>query len=191
MTWRTGARSFPLIAAKVSRTARLSSRWVLSGAISCLRGDGPPVAPGDLALEIPVDCPLLIIEGDGARRREVAHLIDTLIWVQADEREAGRRAAARVADPPAADLASKAFDGAPFDEGGWMAEERPFNTAQRTWERADIIVCGTLETPTTRALRSSSHRLRLHPLIRALAQDPGPRELNRLGSSATQAHAGR
>ena len=28
------------------------------------------------------------------RGREVAHLIDTVIWVQADEREAGRRAAA-------------------------------------------------------------------------------------------------
>lgn len=26
-----------------------------------------------------------------------------------------------------------------------MAEEIPFNTAQRTWERADLIVCGTPE----------------------------------------------
>jgi hypothetical protein len=78
-------------------------------------------------------------------RREAAHLIDTLIWVQADEREAGRRAAARAANPPAADLANMAVDGAPFDEAGWMAEEIPFNAAQRTWERADIIVCGTPE----------------------------------------------
>ncbi len=30
---------------------------------------------------------------------------------------------------------------------GWMAEEIPFNAAQRTWERADIIVCGTPEIP--------------------------------------------
>jgi hypothetical protein len=36
---------------------------------------------------------------------------------------------------------------APFDEDGWMAEEIPFNTTQRTWERADIIVCGTPEIP--------------------------------------------
>ena len=28
-----------------------------------------------------------------------------------------------------------------------MAEERPFNAAQRTWERADIIICGTPEIP--------------------------------------------
>lgn len=28
-----------------------------------------------------------------------------------------------------------------------MAEEIPFNAAQRSWERADIVVCGTLEIP--------------------------------------------
>jgi hypothetical protein len=99
------------------------------------------------SIEVPARCPLLIIEGDGAGRREVAHLIDTLIWVQADEREAAQRSAARVANPPAADLANKAVDGAPFDEEGWMAEEIPFNAAQRTWERADLIVCGTPEIP--------------------------------------------
>jgi hypothetical protein len=97
------------------------------------------------SIEVPASCPLLIIEGDGAGRREVAHLIDTLIWVQADEREAARRSAARVANPPAADLANEAADGASFDEEGWMTEEIPFNAAQRTWERADIIVCGTPE----------------------------------------------
>ncbi len=99
------------------------------------------------SLEVPAGCPLLIIEGDGAGRREVAHLIDTLIWVQADEREAGRRAAARATNLPAADLANQAHDGAPIDQDGWMAEEIPFNTAQRTWERADLIVCGTPEIP--------------------------------------------
>jgi len=99
------------------------------------------------SLDVPAGCPLLIIEGDGAGRRAVSHLIDTLIWVQADEREAARRSAARAASPPAADLANKAVDGTPFDEDGWMAEEIPFNAAQRTWERADIIVCGTPEIP--------------------------------------------
>jgi hypothetical protein len=79
------------------------------------------------SLEVPAGCPLLIIEGDGAWPLEVAHLIDTVIWVQADEREAGRRAAARAADRPATDLANRAVGGAPFDEDGWMAEE---NTLQ-------------------------------------------------------------
>ena len=99
------------------------------------------------SVEVPIGCPLLIVEGDGAGRREVAHLIDTLIWVQADEREAVRRAVARAANRPPADLANGAVDGASFDEDGWMAEEIPFNTAQRTWERADIIVCGTPAIP--------------------------------------------
>jgi hypothetical protein len=99
------------------------------------------------SLDVPADCPLLIIEGDGAGRREVAHLIDRLIWVQADEREAARRSAARLANPPAADMANQAADGTPFDEAGWMAEEIPFNADQRTWERADLIVCGTPEIP--------------------------------------------
>lgn len=73
--------------------------------------------------------------------------MDTLIWVQADEREAARRSAARAANPPAADLVNKNVAGTAFDEEGWMAEEIPFNAAQRTWERADIIVCGTPEMP--------------------------------------------
>jgi hypothetical protein len=99
------------------------------------------------SIEVPAGCPLLIIEGDGAGRREVAHLVDTLIWVQADEREAARRSAARTADPPPGDLVNKAVTGTPFDEEGWMAEEIPFNAAQRTWERADIIICGTPQIP--------------------------------------------
>ena len=44
------------------------------------------------SIEIPATCALLVIEGDGAGRREVAHLLDALIWVQSDEREAERRA---------------------------------------------------------------------------------------------------
>jgi hypothetical protein len=52
------------------------------------------------SIEVPAGCPLLIIEGNGARRREAAHPINTLIWVQADEREAGRRSVARSAIGP-------------------------------------------------------------------------------------------
>jgi hypothetical protein len=99
------------------------------------------------SIEVPAGCPLLVIEGDGAGRREVTYLIDALIWVQSDEREAGRRALARAGNPDATDLANLPSDGSAPDEAGWMAEEIPFNTAQRTWERADIIVCGTPEIP--------------------------------------------
>lgn len=99
------------------------------------------------SIDVPAGCPLLIIEGDGAGRREVAHLIDALIWVQADEREAERRRLARDRDPDALDMANRPLGGLPLDHAGWMAEEIPFNAAQRTWERADVIVCGTPQIP--------------------------------------------
>ena len=89
------------------------------------------------SIEIPANSLLLVIEGDGAGRREVAGLIDALIWVQSDEREAERRALTRIGTP----------NGNPTIQAhrDWMAEEIPFNAAQRTWERADVIVCGTPE----------------------------------------------
>jgi hypothetical protein len=99
------------------------------------------------SLVVPPGCPLLIIEGDGAGRREVAHLIDALVWVQSDEREAERRRLGRDLNPDALDMANKALGRSAPDHAGWMAEEIPFNAAQRTWERADVIVCGTPEVP--------------------------------------------
>jgi hypothetical protein len=93
----------------------------------------------DGAIEVPAGCPLLIIEGDGAGRREVADLIDALIWVQSDEREAERRVLTRIGKPNEAPTMQHHRE--------WMAEEIPFNAAQRTWERADVIVCGTPEIP--------------------------------------------
>ncbi len=93
----------------------------------------------DGSIDVPAGCPLLIIEGDGAGRRGVAHLIDVLIWVQADEREAERRVLTRIGKPNEAPTIGHHHE--------WMAEEIPFNAAQRTWERADIIVCGTPEIP--------------------------------------------
>jgi hypothetical protein len=93
----------------------------------------------DGSIDVPIDCPLVIIEGDGAGRRDAAHLIDVLIWVQSDEREAERRILGRIGKP----------DEVPtmLAHREWMAEEIPFNAAERTWERADIIVCGTPEVP--------------------------------------------
>jgi RimJ/RimL family protein N-acetyltransferase len=89
------------------------------------------------AIEVPAGCPLLIVEGVGAARRESAHLTDAVIWVQADEPETERRNLARVGGP----------DGLPtvVDHRDWMAEEEPFLAGQRPWERADLVVCGTPE----------------------------------------------
>jgi hypothetical protein len=91
------------------------------------------------SFEVPADCPLLVVEGDGAGRQAVAGLIDFLIWVQSDEREAERRVLDRIGKPGEAPTLSHHHQ--------WMAEERPFNAAQRTWERADVIVCGTPQIP--------------------------------------------
>lgn len=87
------------------------------------------------SIDVPASCPLLIIEGVGAGRRETAHLVDALIWLQSDQRAAERRSLARVGQP-----------GGPRtvrDLREWMAEEEPFLADQKPWERAELIVAGT------------------------------------------------
>lgn len=91
------------------------------------------------AIEVPADCPLLIVEGVGAARRESAHLTDAAIWVQADERETERRSLARVGQPGGPQTARHLRD--------WMAEEIPFLAGQRPWDHAALIVCGTPRIP--------------------------------------------
>ena len=75
------------------------------------------------SIDVPAGCPLLVIEGDGAGRREVGHLIDALIWVQSDERVVVRRAWARAAHADAIDGANLPADGSPPDDAGWIARE--------------------------------------------------------------------
>jgi hypothetical protein len=87
------------------------------------------------AIEVPAGCPLLIVEGVGASRRETAHLIDAAIWVQADERETERRSLDRVGKPGQSPTVAA--------YRGWMAEEVPFLADERPWERADLVVGGT------------------------------------------------
>lgn len=91
------------------------------------------------SIDVPARCPLLIIEGVGAGRSEVSHLIDALVWVQANQQEAERRSLARVGQP-----------GGPRTIGdyrAWMAEEEPFLASQRPWDRADMLVAGTPQIP--------------------------------------------
>jgi hypothetical protein len=87
------------------------------------------------SIEVPTSCPLLIIEGVGAGRCEAAHLIDALVWVQSDQREAERRSLARVGQPGGPRTVRNLQE--------WMAEEEPFLAGQRPWERADLVVAGT------------------------------------------------
>ncbi|MGC4105570.1 MAG: hypothetical protein QM753_04335 [Thermomicrobiales bacterium] len=87
----------------------------------------------DGAIVVPAGCPLLVVEGVGASRKNLVPWIDHAVWVQSDIREAERRGIIRDGDTPEA----CAF----WDE--WMAEEIPFLADDRPWERAEVIVCGT------------------------------------------------
>jgi hypothetical protein len=87
------------------------------------------------AIEVPLACSLLIIEGVGAARRESADLTDAAIWVQADVQVTEQRNLARVGQPGGPATAEHLRD--------WMAEEIPFLAGERPWEHADLIACGT------------------------------------------------
>ena len=83
------------------------------------------------AIVVPGGVPLVIVEGVGAGRGELAEYFDALVWVQADAVEARRRGLERDG-PDSADFWAE-----------WQAAEDPFQAAQRPWERADLIVNGT------------------------------------------------
>ena len=87
------------------------------------------------AIEVPVGCRVLIVEGVGAGRSDLADLVDALVWVQSDVVEARRRGLIR----DGGDEAAEAF----WDE--WDAEEVPFLELHAPWARADLVVCGTPE----------------------------------------------
>jgi len=95
------------------------------------------------AIEVPACLDLVIVEGTGASQREVAPLVDTAIWVQADFAEAERRGIERdVAEGVNGDREQAiAF------WRDWMAAELRFLDEQRPWERADVIVAGTPAIP--------------------------------------------
>jgi hypothetical protein len=87
----------------------------------------------DGAIEVPCGARLLVVEGDGSSRRSLSPLLDGAVWVQSDVAEARRRGVER----DGADRAAEDF----WDE--WDREEVPFFAADRPWERADLVVCGT------------------------------------------------
>jgi hypothetical protein len=84
-------------------------------------------------VDVSPQAPLVIIEGVGASRRELSHLIDIAVWVQSDWLEAERRGLIRDGGD------AEALEG----WRAWEAEELPFLAADRPWERANVIVAGT------------------------------------------------
>ena len=87
----------------------------------------------DGAIEVAADAPLLIVEGVGCARRSLAPHYDRVLWVDTPAEVRAERDAVRVA----------AGEISPAGLRRWMAEEDPFQEAERTWERSDWIVAGT------------------------------------------------
>jgi hypothetical protein len=87
--------------------------------------------PGQI--DVSAHAPLVIVEGVGAARGELTHLLDAAIWVQSDFVEAERRAVTR--DGGDSTAAARWHE--------WMAEEVPFLATDRPWERATLIIAGT------------------------------------------------
>ena len=77
------------------------------------------------AIVVPTNIEVLVLEGVGASRDELAHLLDARLWVHSDLKEIDRRNEARGADK------------------GWLAEEVPWVADHRPWRHADLIVAGT------------------------------------------------
>ncbi len=81
------------------------------------------------AIVVDAGCPLVIVEGVGIGRRDLAGFFDALLWVQTDRALATERGLLR-------DGGDIAF----WNE--WEARERPFLAAERPWERADLVLSG-------------------------------------------------
>jgi uridine kinase len=81
--------------------------------------------------------PVLVVEGVGAGQERMRTAVDRIVWVQSQEVEAERRGLTRDLRERPDPVEAKRF----WDE--WMAVERPFQERQRTWQWADLVVCGT------------------------------------------------
>ena len=89
------------------------------------------------SIAVAADCPLVLVEGVGVSRLALRPRLDAAVWVQSDLTEAKRRGVDRdVAGGRERDEVESFWD-------EWMQEELPFLAADRPWERADLVVCGT------------------------------------------------
>ncbi len=98
---------------------------------------------------MPAGISILIVEGVGAARRELADVVDACLWVQTDLGDLGQNLA-RVG---AGELPLAVHE-------QWMAQEVPFLAEQRPWEQAHLIVPEHRCFRTTRRANWSSHRHR-------------------------------
>lgn len=81
--------------------------------------------------------PVLIVEGVGAGRSDLAARAELVVWVQSDRDEARRRGLLRDVELGRTPTEAEEF----WDE--WMRAEEPFLAADRPWSRASLVVNGT------------------------------------------------
>lgn len=91
------------------------------------------------SLVVPAGTPAIVVEGVGSAQRAVADLVDAVVWVQSDWRQAERRGLERdIAEGTNGDReASIAF----WHE--WMGHETAFLAEDQPWTRASVVVNGT------------------------------------------------
>jgi hypothetical protein len=80
---------------------------------------------------------VVLVEGVGSSRQGLVPWLDAAVWLQSDPDEAYRRGIHRDVVQGRNGEEAIAF----WNE--WMAQELPFLAADRPWERADLVVCGT------------------------------------------------
>lgn len=91
----------------------------------------------DGVIHLPAGRSLLLVEGVGASRRELASWLDAAVWVQSDAVDGRTRGIARDI------LLGREPDEAERFWDEWMGEEEPFLRRDRPWERVDLAVLGT------------------------------------------------
>jgi len=90
------------------------------------------------AVEVPAATTLLLVEGVGASRAELAGYYDAMVWVCADEHDRRSRGIERdIWTYNRTPAEARAF----WDL--WESEERPFLEADRPWSRAHVVACGS------------------------------------------------
>lgn len=87
------------------------------------------------SIDVPAGTGLLLVEGVGVARATLAPRFDAVVWVTSRAPVRRDRNTARIA----------AGEAPASGQPGWFAEENPFQAAERSWERADVIVDGTPE----------------------------------------------
>jgi len=92
------------------------------------------------AIEVPASCDLVVVEGVGSGRAELAPLYDAVFWVQADARAARARGLERDAEHGRPDEVAAFWD-------HWEGEEAPHFAQDRPWTRAAAVLAGTPSLP--------------------------------------------